>query len=288
MNTEKLGHTGITWPFTPEGARQAIGDIGSLGYRGIELFGFVLDAYPRGVDGVRADLEKSGLPLTAAYCSAPLIDRASRSSIVEKMVAWAGKVRVLGGEVIVVGAAGRQKPSYEADEYRDLCRTLDEIGRRCADLGVRACFHPHTGTPVETREEIDRVMADIDPRVVFMAPDTGQIAKGGGDPVEVVRTYREIVRHIHLKDWVGGESQFDAGGDLVDRTGYLDYVPLGEGVVDLPAIVQTLDEAGFDGWWMVELDGTPQAPRPSKEAAAISRRYLQRLAGERRTDGDEA
>jgi inosose dehydratase len=55
-------------------------------------------------------------------------------------------------------------------------------------------------------------------------------------------------------------------------------VPLGDGVVDLPAIVHTLEAAGFGGWWMVELDGTPQAPRAAKEAAAISKRYLDLLA----------
>lgn len=278
MDESRLGHTAITWPFTVEGARQAIDDVANLGYRGIELFGFVIDAYPGGVDGLRERLAEHRLQLAAAYCSASLIDPGARASDVARMVAWAGKVRGLGGEVIVVGADSSAKPAYSRDEYAGLCRTLDEIGRRCADLGVRACFHPHTGTPVETGEQIATVMTGIDPRVVFMAPDTGQIAKGGSDPVAVVRTYRELVGHVHLKDYVGGESTVDAEGNLLDRTGYLDYAALGDGVVDLPAIVETLDAAGYDGWWMVELDGTPRAPRAAKAAAAISKRYLDRLA----------
>jgi inosose dehydratase len=277
VNADKVGHTAITWPFTLEGARQAIQDVGSLDYKGIELFGWVLDGYPGGMDRVRADLQNHGLRLSAAYCSASLIDASTRVSDVEKMVGWADRVRYLGGDVIVVGASPKQKPTYDVDEYRTLCTTLDEIGTRCLHLGVKACFHPHTGTPVETRDQIDLVMNGIDPRVVFMAPDTGQIAKGGGDPNEVVRTYREIVRHVHLKDWVGGESEFDERGELIDRTGYLDYVPLGDGVVDLPSIVATLEDAGFDGWWMVELDGTDHAPRPPKEASAASKRYLERF-----------
>jgi sugar phosphate isomerase/epimerase len=35
-----------------------------------------------------------------------------------------------------------------------------------------------------------------------------------------------------------------------------------------------LREAGFDGWLMVELDGTARSPRPPKEAAAMSYRGL--------------
>jgi inosose dehydratase len=278
VEVNKLGHTGITWPFTPEGARQAMQDIGSLGYAGIELFGFVLDAYPGGIEAVRADLRENGLQLTAAYCSAGLIDPATRTEDIEKMAGWAEKVRALGGAVIVVGANASTQRAYSREDYGQLCQTLNAIGERCTALGVQPCFHPHTGTPVETREQIDLVMSTIDPRLVFMAPDTGQIAKGGGDPVEVVRTYRDLVRHMHLKDYVGGTSTVDGTGHLVDRTGYLDYVPLGEGVVNLPAIARILEERGYDGWWMVELDGTPQAPQTPREAAARSRRYLDVLA----------
>jgi inosose dehydratase len=277
VNPARIGHTGITWPFTTEGALQAMDDVASLGYRGIELFGFVLDGYPGGVEGIRRDLERHHLRLTAAYCSATLIDPASRKADVKKMVAWAGKLKALGGEALVVGASVSQKAAFGVRDYGFMCGTLNEIGRRSLDLGINACFHPHTGTPVETRDQIDRVMNGVDPTAVFMAPDTGQIAKGGGDPLDVVRTYKDLIRHVHLKDWIGGISQFDEAGQLLDRTGYLDYVPLGQGIVDLPAIIQTLDEAGYGGWWMVELDGTQRAAHAPKEAAAISKRYLESL-----------
>lgn len=275
----KIGHTGITWPFTPEGARQAMEELAPLGYRAVELFGFVLDAYPGGIGAVRDDLARTGLVLAAAYCSAPLIDPSTHDADLEAMGRWAEMVRNLGGEVVVVGASRRKQPAYDPDDYRYLSRTLEDVGRRCQEAGVLACFHPHTGTPVETREEIDRVMTQVDPRLVFFAPDTGQVAKGGGDPVGVVGTYRDRVRHVHLKDYVGGTSQLDADGAGQDRTGWLDYVPLGQGVVDLGSIARMLDGGGYRGWWMVELDGTPKAPLAPREAAAASKQEIDRLLG---------
>lgn len=279
LSRRKIGHTGITWPFTPEGARQAMEELAPLGYRAVELFGFVLDAYPGGIGAVRDDLARTGMVLSAAYCSAPLIDPTTHDADLAAMGRWADMVRELGGEVVVVGASQRKQPAYGPDDYRYLSRTLEEIGRRCRDVGVLACFHPHTGTPVETREEIDRVMSEVDPEAVFFAPDTGQIAKGGGDPVDVVRTYRERVRHVHLKDYIGGTTQLDAAGEGTDRTGWLDYTPLGRGVVDLAAIAGLLEDGGYGGWWMVELDGTPAAPLPPREAAAVSKQELDRLLG---------
>lgn len=273
-----LGHTGITWPFTPEGHAQAIADVAGCDYQSIELFGFVLDKYPGGVAKVRAALQEAGLAYAASYCSISLVDPALREKDLESMDRWARTLRDLGASVAVVGPDQKQREEYGPQDYTTIARTLDEVGRLCADLGVKACFHPHTGTPVETREEIARVMDQVDTSVVFMAPDTGQIQKGGADPVEVVRTYREQIAHIHLKDFVGGTSTVDWEGHGADRTGYLDYTPLGEGVVDLDGILTALGP-GYEGWLMVELDGTDQAPMPPAEAAAISKRRLDALVG---------
>jgi sugar phosphate isomerase/epimerase len=59
-----------------------------------------------------------------------------------------------------------------------------------------------------------------------------------------------------------------------DPTGYVGYVPVGSGVIDFVAMFRDLRAAGFDGWLMVELDGTARSPRPPKEAAAMSYRGL--------------
>jgi len=115
---------------------------------------------------------------------------------------------------------------------------------------------------------------------VFFAPDVGQIAKGGGDAIKAVQDYKALIRHVHLKDFVGVTVEFDEEGKEIDPTGYVSYVPLGEGVVDIPAILDILKGVGYDGWLMVELDGTPRAPRPPLEAAAMSKRYLQEVLGQ--------
>ncbi|HTT90090.1 MAG TPA: sugar phosphate isomerase/epimerase family protein [Acidimicrobiales bacterium] len=275
MQLRNLGHTGITWPFTPAGAKQAIREVADLNYSGIELFGFVIDAYPGGTEAVRADLEEAGLGLAAAYCPVSLVEPSERDTDLASMERWAAQVAQLGGEVVVVGPSPRRRDHYDADDYRHVCSMLNEIAKRCLALGVTACFHPHTGTPVESRQEIAQVMDNVDAGVVRMAPDTGQIAKGGADPVEVVGTYASLIRHIHLKDYVGG-TPVVAEGKEVDRTGWLDYVPLGRGVVDVAAIIKSLGRE-YPGWWMVELDGTDASPEPARMSAATSKQYLEAL-----------
>jgi len=61
----------------------------------------------------------------------------------------------------------------------------------------------------------------------------------------------------------------------------VNYEPIGKGVLPMEELLQILIDASFDGWVNVELDGTPRAPRPPREAAAISRRALGELLGQR-------
>jgi inosose dehydratase len=275
MRAERIGHTGITWPVEP--IDQVVAEVADVGYAAFETFALTVEAYPGGPSAFRALIDRHGLTFPSAYCYAPFINPATREADIALMVSHAHTIRAVGGSVAVLGATSSENPVYSADEYAGMIDTLNEIGRRLMDLGVVAAFHPHTGTPVETREQIDRVMGGVDPRYMGFAPDTGQIQKGGSDALEVLRTYLSLVRHVHLKDWVGGVLQRTPDGQEVDRTGYADYVPVGSGVVDVPGIAALLDGAGYDGWWMVELDGSSAAPRLPREAAAMSKRYLDGL-----------
>jgi inosose dehydratase len=279
MSRYRIGHTTITWApyFEPEPAVPAIAE---LGFEGLETFGLVLEEYERNRGGFGRVLEEHGIGLASAYLFSPLIDPATATDDIERNVYWAGLTKELGGDVVVLGTTDRVKHRYTVDEYRGMAATLREIGARCLDMGVKACFHPHTGTAVETREEIDTLLGLIDPDVVFFAPDTGQIQKGGSDAVAVVEDYLPLVKHVHLKDFRGGEVRFEPDGSEIDETGFLNYVPLGDGVVDIPAVLALLDGAGYDGWVNVELDANEQAPRDGREAAARSKHYLESVLGE--------
>ena len=59
----KIGHTGITWGFTPQDAATAIPEVASLGYYGYETFGEYFDAWePKG--GLKKVLDENHLPLS--------------------------------------------------------------------------------------------------------------------------------------------------------------------------------------------------------------------------------
>jgi inosose dehydratase len=267
----KIGHTGITWGI-PGDVELAYRETAELGYLGFETFGRTIVEWNARPGGYRALVERSGVPTAAAYCGRTWIDPASADAEMESARREADALGELGGRTLVLAAGRRPEGGYTPEQFDRLADRLNAIGAYCRDRGLTTGLHPHTGTAVETSGDIDAVMTRLDPALVGFAPDTGQIAKGGSDIVAVMRAYRDRITHVHLKDWNG-----HPGPD--DRSGYLNYQPIGSGVLPMPELLDLLD--GFEGWINVELDSTPQAPRPAREAAAMSRRYLGELLGDR-------
>lgn len=265
MHKFRIGHTGITWRDT----REAVRDTAELGYLSFETFGFVVEKFTQEEPGgFKALIDQYNLPLSAIYCWVSFWDPADAGEDIEQTIRMARVARDIGAETLVLQGGPRRPEAYPY--YQGLGEVFSEIGRRAQELGMVSAVHPHTGTLIETGDEIDAVLEAIDPAVVGFAPDTGQIAKGGTDAVAKLRQYKHLIRHVHLKDYAGGKKTAHAG-----------YAPIGSGVIDMAGIFQVLEEADFDGWVNVELDGPPAPPMVSRDAAALSMGYLRGLLGDR-------
>jgi inosose dehydratase len=260
----QIGHTGITWGFKPEDAARAIPDVASLGYRGYETFGEYLEAWePKG--GLNQVLEANQLPLISAYCNVNLTEPAKRPDEVAKIVRWAKLIRKCGGITAVIGPNGVKRPAYDFKASKgDIVAALNEIGKAVTDVGVTGVLHQHTGTCVELRDEVYATLDAIDSRYVKFGPDVGQLAKGGSDPVQVVKDYLPLIRHVHLKDWNGGQH-------------WAEYCPLGQGKVNLQAVLELLEQSPDMKIVMVELDPSANAPLTPIETARTSKEYLKKL-----------
>lgn len=268
----RIAHSGITWGYDADTAEEAIRDVSELGYRAYETIGRIIEQYEeRKAERFDDLLARHDISLAAVYCGTTFVDAEGAAEHVENVMRWAKRGQELGATALILAAGSRRPEPYtKTAQWRGMARVFNDIARRAADLGLITALHPHTGTLLETRTEIDAILDAIDPTLVFFAPDTGQIAKAGDDPTAALREYKTLLRHVHLNHFGGGEP-----------TGYAGYVPVGSGVVDIPAIFDILEETGFDDWVTVELDSTADVPRPPREAAAMSKRYLEKLLGDR-------
>ncbi|MET8050912.1 TIM barrel protein [Streptosporangium sp. NPDC005286] len=142
------------------------------------------------------------------------------------------------------------RPTLDAGGWRTLLTNLERIRRETARP---VTLHPHVGTMIETREEVDRI---LDGCGVALCLDTGHLLIGGTDPLDVVRRAPGRIAHVHLKDVEAALAERVRAGALTYtqavKAGI--YRPLGQGDVDVAGIVAGLTVAGYPGWYVLEQD----------------------------------
>jgi inosose dehydratase len=166
--------------------------------------------------------------------------------------------------------------------FATLVDNLHRAAELCRAEGLEPVLHPHAGTYVETADEIARVMDAIDPSLIGLCLDTGHFRFGGADPATAARDYRELIRHVHIKDCrtsvMDDVKREGKGLDEALRRGV--FCPLGEGDSGIDGVIDALRANGYAGWLVIEQDQflrSSDTPESVVAGQRSNREYLSRL-----------
>lgn len=237
----------------------------SAGYDAIEYdVGFGSDP-----DVLRNEAASRGMAWCGCYQWVDFLDSANLGSAIGSLTPLFELLRDIDCRHLIVAdslrpyrvaMAGRVPASGSASlSDADTARLADGVHRLAAtaegfDISVH--YHTHVGSWIEAPHELDALLRHLDTSRVSLCFDTGHYAYGGGNPAAFIRQHVGEIRYLHLKD-VDSRAVVDARKrELSFIEALKEYVfsPLGEGSADVPAILQTLVDAGFDGWTVVEQD----------------------------------
>lgn len=266
-NPIRFGYASITWDGRDE---QAIDDIASIGFRGIQLRSNVVPKYIERPAALRELLESRDLTLVALSSGNLGVDPATEREQLDLHTRHATFLRQVGGLYLQIVDQRPARRAVTTEDYGRLGHLLTELGKRTADLGIPLSYHHHMNSIGERPEQIRAVLAAADPRFVKFQLDTAHYQQGGGDPSLAVKEYADRLLFLHIKDL---ESPVP-GQDPVRS---YRFVELGRGKVDFKRVFDALREVKFGGWAIVELDRVPDPSRSPKEAAMISKNYLESL-----------
>lgn len=258
----RFGYAAITWGDDVQGA---LDDISAVGYPGVQLRNNVLKMYaPAQLKEMLAQRRLRFVALSSGDLS---LDKPEGPQI-EEHVAHAQFLKDAGGRYLQILDVLKAYPrTATPDECVRLGRMLTELGKRTADMGVPLAYHNHLNTLSQMPQNLARILDASDARYVKLLLDVAHSAAGGGDPAKQIVEYRERLAFVHLKDYV----------DQPDNKHYpFQWVELGRGKVDLPAVFAALKKVNYSGWAVVELDAVPVKGRTPKQSAEINREYLVR------------
>ena len=205
----------------------------------------------------------------------PEVDR-----ILDGYAASGAQVLVLSA---ITGSAGYDtRPQLDEAGWKRLLSNLDRVAKLAAERDIRAVLHPHVGTMIEKGDEVQQV---LDGSSISLCLDTGHLLIGGTDPAELARQAPERIAHLHLKDVDSTIAARVQSGQLTYGEAVKQgmYRPLGQGDIDVPAIVEHVRAHGYKGWYTLEQDMIlTEEPKDEGPVAGVraSIEYLQTVFGQ--------
>ncbi|WP_063048523.1 TIM barrel protein [Nocardia arthritidis] len=259
-------------------ARTVLSEMAELGLSATELGppGYL----PRDPGELRRLLEAFGITAVGGFLAVAL--HRDRQDALARAEDTTALLAAAGAEVLVLAAATGlggydTRPPLDGGEWSALVDTAAAIRDAGAARGLRTVLHPHVGTYVESEAEVERFLTDSDLDICL---DTGHLLIGGADPVRLARRHAERIGHVHLKDVRGALADQVRAGELdyseAVRRGL--YVPLGEGDVDIAALVHTLRAAGYRYWYVLEQDTVLRPGDQGRQASRDAERSVRHLA----------
>lgn len=271
---------------------QMLDGIAAAGYEGTEIA--VNGFFPADAESLRAALKKRNLKAASSYVALTLEEEGALEQMIEHVDRVGVRLAQFNSTEIII--AGNSTPkrleiagSVADDgsdgwidvEWQRAAKALETIAIRCKErFNLRTVFHHHTGTYVETPNEVARIMEMTDPALVGLCLDTGHYHYGGGDVVEATKRYADRIWYLHIKDiWPDKLAQIRRERIHMRRAWAMDpFAELGQGCTDFPAFFDVLRSQGYQGWMIVEQDSVGRSQRDPSwspvESARQSRDYL--------------
>jgi inosose dehydratase len=266
---------------------QCISEAALAGFNGTE----VGNKYPHDAETLKGYLEVRELRIASAWFSSFLTTRPYEETEKE-FIKHRDFLHALGAKVIVVSEQGHSiqgqisTPIFEGKyvlndkEWKTLTTGLEKLGKLANEKGMKVVYHHHMGTVVQTTAEIDRLMENTDPSLVYLLFDSGHLVYSGEDELAILKKYVNRIKHVHLKD---------VRPKIVKRVkeeklSFLQAVRLGaftvpgDGCIDFKPIFDILAENHYEGWLLVEAEQDPAIANPFVYAKQ-ARDYIRKTAG---------
>lgn len=294
-NKVKLGIAPIAWTNDdmPDLGKentfeQCVSEMALAGFTGSE----VGNKYPKDPEVLKKALELRGVEICNQWFSSFLITKPFEE-VEKEFRAQLAFLKAMGAKVI-----GASEQSYSVQgqldtpifghkyemndqEWNTFCTGMNKLGKIAKEeYSIALTFHHHMGTVVQSLAEVDRMMENTDPEYVSLLFDTGHFTYCGEDPLEVVKKYVHRIKHVHLKDirpevveQVKKENMSFLAGV---RAGAF-TIP-GDGCINYDPIFKVLEEAGYEGYMVVEAEQDPAKANPL-EYAIRARKFIAEKTG---------
>jgi sugar phosphate isomerase/epimerase len=253
---------------------ESIRILAAAGYEGVEIMADVPHAYPLHLDdgdieGIRKTIHDNHLAISNinafmhhadgdTYHPSWIEDdpalRAKRVDYTMRCIDLAAK---LGARTISTEPGGPLQSMTREEGLRLFKEGLAAVAGSAREKGVRILIEPEPGLLIENSSQFLDLFDHLDSKVFGVNFDVGHFFCVGEDPARLIRKMSGIIHHFHLED--------------IAPTRVHHHLQLGKGAVNIPEVLKTIEEIGYEGFVTVELYTYEDCPG---EAALEALKYL--------------
>ncbi|MEW7007108.1 TIM barrel protein [Lentilitoribacter sp. EG35] len=261
-------------------------DNADAGYKGIELgpVGFM----PEDPSILGDALAQNELSLIGGVIFRPFHDVNAWDDVKDASVRTCQALKAHGAEHLVIidsisprraPTAGRADEAVQMDQaewvgFRDRIAEIAKMGSE--EYGLTVGIHAHAGGFLDFEPELERLLSEVDEKILKICFDTGHHSYAGFDPVAFMERHIDRISYMHFKD-IDPAVKADVvknRTDFYDACGQRIFCKLGQGDVDFPAVHKILRDNDFSGWCTVEQDIDPTLENDPVGDARDNRAYL--------------
>lgn len=154
----------------------------------------------------------------------------------------ADRAKALGAKYVMCAWIPHKRGQFSKEDADRAIKAFNAGGKVLKENGITFKYHVHgyEFQPYEDGTLFDYLVKNTDSRYVSLQMDVMWTHFGGGDPAALLKKYGKRWLSLHLKDFRKG-----APKDMTGLTGPENDVVLGQGELDLPAILREANKIGI-------------------------------------------
>jgi sugar phosphate isomerase/epimerase len=214
-------------------------------------------------------IDRASLEVVVAWGHPMGFEGGKKPEAVEDLRKHFRTCHILGASVMrVVGSSLDYRNDPHGPQIERLTKIFKECSKMAADEGVKLADENHFDF---TMDEYDGLIQAVGSPAFGLCFDTGNCLRNGDDPVASARRLGAHIFATHTKD-VAAQYGWDPRDWMFFGT-----VPVGQGLVNFPALVAELEKSGYNGLYAVELDYMIPLYKDEDLAVRSSIAYLKKL-----------
>ncbi|MBQ0150088.1 MAG: sugar phosphate isomerase/epimerase [Bacteroidales bacterium] len=251
--------------------------IKEMGYAGVEFYG---EYYGNSAVQVKKWCTELGLiPFSNHIPFQAMIDDIDK--VIEENT-------ILGVQYVVFPYMDEaSRPGIDLEQFKKTVAKIGECGAKVSEAGFQLLYHNHDFEFVPIADGglgYDYIFGQNEKKNLQTELDVCWCDYSGNNPAEYLTKYAGRIPVVHMKDYkLEGKLSsapyaligISTDNSMKDDGGWFEYRPLGEGQVDIPAVIKAAIDGGAQ-WLCVEQD-EPSQGRSRLEGVAKSTEYLRAL-----------